>query len=207
MSSPSTWLATLFSLSSLQALLADAGGEASTLAMWFSRLLGDGFAITAAGDHRTFDDVAKASLRAVLPKAKASARDRVITGLRQLDAHADSAPAMGRAVEEARVIVLTNGSTSATETLLAHGRLDAFVEAVVSADDVRAWKPRADPYVRAAAVADVPPESVAMVTVHPWNVLGARRAGLSTGWCNREGVAFRRPSAERVSPGPRSSTW
>ena len=183
-------LGTLFSLSSLQPLVADAGGDASTLAMWFSRLLGDGFAITAAGDYRTFDDVAKASLRAVLPKAKAAARDRVITGLTQLDAHPDSAPAMGRAVQEARVIVLTNGSTSATETLLAHGGLDAFVEAVVSADGVRAWKRRTDPYVRAAVVADVSPDRMAMVTVHPWDVLGARKAGLSTGWCNREGVAF-----------------
>jgi 2-haloacid dehalogenase len=31
---------------------------------------------------------------------------------------------------------------------------------------------------------------MALVTVHPWDVLGAHQSGLVTGWCNREGTTF-----------------
>ncbi|MEN3314101.1 MAG: 2-haloacid dehalogenase [Acidimicrobiaceae bacterium] len=181
---------TLFSLASLEPLLAGAGGGPSTLELWFRRLLGDGFALTAAGDYRSFSDVAKASLRSVLPDAHDHDLEAVVAGLAELDAHPDSAPAMGRAVEGARVVVLTNGSARSTHALLERGGLDAFVDTVVSVADAKAWKPAAAPYLHAAAVLDVAPERLAMATVHPWDVHGAHRAGLTTGWCNRDGRRY-----------------
>lgn len=183
-------LETLYPLSSLEPLFAAAGGDPSTASLWFSRVLADGFALTLAREYRPFQDVAKAALRAVLPKAKAAARDRILAGLAELDVHPDAGPAMGRAVLDARVVVVTNGTADATNALLAKGGLDAFVETVVSADDVKAWKPKADAYSLAAANVGEPAENVAMITVHPWDVLGARDAGLVTGWCNRSGGAF-----------------
>lgn len=192
-------LETLYSLSSLEPLFAAAGGDPSTASLWFSRVLADGFALTLARGYRPFQDVAKAALRAVLPKAKPAARDHILAGLAELDVHPDAGPAMGRAVLDARVVVVTNGSADATNALLAKGGLDAFVETVISADDVKAWKPKADAYSFAAASVGEPAENVAMVTVHPWDVLGARNAGLVTGWCNRSGgsfpTAFGRPDA------------
>ena len=181
---------TLFSLASLEPLVVKAGGDASTLALWSSRLLADGFALTAARDYRSFREVAKASLRALLPRAKAAARDRVVAGLAELEPHPDAGPAMALAAMDARVIVVTNGGADGTRALLARGQLDTFVEAIVSADDVRAWKPKADVYSLAAATVGEPAERLAMVTVHPWDVLGARRSGQVTGWCNREGGTF-----------------
>ena len=34
------------------------------------------------------------------------------------------------------------------------------------------------------------PEEMVLVAVHPWDVDGARRAGLQTAWVNRSGGAF-----------------
>jgi 2-haloacid dehalogenase len=181
---------TLFSLASLEPALVAAGGGPSTLELWFRRLLADGFALTAAGDYRSFSDVAKASLRSVLPDAHDNDLDAVVAGFTELDAHPDSAPAMGRAVEGARVVVVTNGSARSTRVLLERSGLDAFVDSVVSVADTKAWKPTAAPYLHAAAVVDVPPERLAVATVHPWDVHGAYRAGLSTGWCNRDGRRY-----------------
>jgi len=181
---------TLFSLRSLEPLLSAAGGGSTTLDLWFGHLLGDGFALTAAGDYRSFADVARASLRDVLPLAHAHDLDAVLAGLTELEAHPDSAPAMGRTVEGARVIVVTNGSARSTQKLLERGGLDAFVDEVVSVTDVKAWKPATAPYLHAATVAGVPPERMALATAHPWDVHGAHRAGLTTGWCNRDGRAF-----------------
>jgi 2-haloacid dehalogenase len=181
---------TLFSLASLEPLVTAAGGGAQTLELWFRRLLADGFALTCAGDYRSFSDVARASLHAVLPEARAHDLDAVLGGLGELDAFPDSAPAMGRAVEGARVMVVTNGSARSTRRLLERGGLDAFVDEVVSVADVKAWKPASAPYLHAAEVAVVPPERMALASVHAWDLHGARRAGFTTGWCNRGGHPF-----------------
>jgi 2-haloacid dehalogenase len=183
-------LETLFSLSTLESRLAEAAGDAAVVESWFARLTRDAFALGLAGDWRTFNDVAKAALGSLLPDATDSALEHVLSGFTDLDPHPDGGPAMGRAVQGARVFVLTNAAGSATCTLLERAGLDAFVEAVVSADDAGAWKPAARAYLHAADVAGVPPERLALVSAHPWDVHGARAAGLLTGWCNRTGTRF-----------------
>lgn len=181
---------TLFSLSALEPLVAAAGGDGSTLDRWFTQLVADGCALTAAKDYQPFRDVAKASLRTVLPASKAAARDKVLAGLAKLDVFPDAAPAMGRVVMGARVVVISNASADSTKKLLAKGGLDAFVDSVVSAEDVKQWKPGSDPYAFAAAAQDVSLERMAIVSAHPWDILGGRRSGLVTGWCNRAGATF-----------------
>ena len=181
---------TSFSLASLQPLLTAAGGDASTLDTWMTQLHADGLALTAAREYQPFRDVAKASLRTVLPKSKAAARDRVVTAMNKLDVHPDSGPAMGRTMMNARVAVISNTSTDNIRKLLAKGGLDAFVGTIVSAEDVQEWKPASDPYALAADQESVPLQRMAMVSAHPWDLLGAKKAGLVTGWCNRSGAVF-----------------
>ena len=183
-------LGTLFSLAALEPLVAAAGGDGSTLDRWFTQLVADGCALTAAKDYQPFRDVAKASLRTVLPASKAAARDKVLAGLAKLDVQPDAAPAMGRVVMEARVVVISNASADSTKKLLARGGLDAFVDSVVSAEDVKQWKPGSDPYAFAAATQDVSLERMAIVSAHPWDILGGRRSGLVTAWCNPAGATF-----------------
>ena len=178
---------TLFSLDSLEPLLVAAGADAATAKQWFSRFRADAFALTAARQYEPFRDVAKASLRELLPKSKAAARDKVLAGLAKLEVCDDSAPAMGRTVMNARVAVLSDASTDASRKLIARGRLEAFVDTVVSAEEVNEWRPGIDPYAFMADQQGVPLPRLAVVTVHPWDVLGARNAGLVTGWCNRDG--------------------
>ncbi len=183
-------IGTLFSPAALQPRLAEAGGDATTLESWLVRLGRDGLALGLAGDWRTYHDVAKAALASLLPAATDAALEHALSGFAELDAHPDGGPAMGRAVQGARVIVLSNGSGTTTSTLLERSGLDTFVEAVVSAEDAGAWKPAPASYLHAADVARVPPERAALVSTHPWDVNGARRAGLLTGWCNRAGGRY-----------------
>jgi len=181
---------TLFSLASLEPLMVAAGGDASLVGVWFSRLLSDGFALTAAREYQPFREVAKASLHSLLPKSKAATRDKVVAGLTKLTVFEDAAPAMGRVVMNARVIVISNASKDTTKKLLAHGRLDAFVEDIISAEDTDKWKPASDPYAFAAATQGVPLERMAIVSAHPWDILGGHKSGLVTGWSNRTGEKF-----------------
>ena len=61
---------------------------------------------------------------------------------------------------------------------------------LLSVEDADAWKPTASAYAYAAKACDVSPAEMLMVASHPWDVDGARRAGLQTAWVNRSGGPF-----------------
>src|ERR671912_191567 len=81
----------------------------------------------------------------------------------------------------------TDGAAATTTALLERTGLNALVARVISIDEVHAWKPAPAPYLRAADVLGVEPRRLALVAVHSWDVHGAHRAGLVTGWSSRRG--------------------
>lgn len=68
--------------------------------------------------------------------------------------------------------------------------LDRYVERSISVEEAGRWKPARQPYRYAAQVLGRAPGDVALVAVHAWDVHGARRAGLTTGWCSRLEAAY-----------------
>ncbi len=56
------------------------------------------------------------------------------------------------------------------------------VEAVIGADEVRAYKPDPRVYGHAATRLGAQPDSVCLVAAHAWDVLGALRAGWRAAW-------------------------
>ena len=56
--------------------------------------------------------------------------------------------------------------------------------------DAGVWKPAAGAYDHAARVCRTDPADMLLVAVHPWDVDGARRAGLRAAWLNRQGLPY-----------------
>jgi 2-haloacid dehalogenase len=156
----------------------------------FTHLLRDGFALAASGAYRPFRDVADCALAAEAPALTASQREAVLGAFSLLDAHPDARPALEHLHRAGvPVVALTNGASATTTALLERAGLDTLVARVISVDEVRAWKPAPAPYRHAADVLGVEPGRLAHVAVHAWDVHGAHRAGLVTGWASRrEGV-------------------
>ena len=80
--------------------------------------------------------------------------------------------------------------TQTTQHLLKQAALDGYIERIVSIEEVRHWKPRAEVYLRAASVAGVPPARMCLVAAHAWDILGANHAGLLTAWVARKEKKF-----------------
>jgi 2-haloacid dehalogenase len=161
------------------------------LPLFFTRFLRDGFALAAAGDHQPFPAVASSALRVLAPGRSDAARRAVLEAFTRLPAHADAAPAMERLVAAGvQVVTLTNGGAEATIRLLAAAGLDRYVDRAISVEEVGRWKPRPEPYRHAVSVLGRGPGEVALVAAHDWDVHGAKRAGLVTGWCSRSGQPF-----------------
>jgi 2-haloacid dehalogenase len=174
---------TLFSLAPVEDALAPLGLDVD---LFFARVLRDGFALSSAGDARAFAEVAASALAALTPSASPSAREGVLDSFARLPAQSDAAPAIARLTAAGiTVVALTNGAAASTERLLAESGLAAHVERVLSVDEVAVWKPAAAPYLGMAHAVDRAPEQVALVAVHGWDVHGAGRAGLTTGWASR----------------------
>ena len=201
---------TLSDMAPLAHRFAELGAPESLAATWFASTLRDGNALGLAGTPRPFADVARGvltTLWAQLPSLQrdpADATEHVLAGFTSLDVHPDVVPAVGElAVGGHRLVTLSNGAASVAAGLLGRAGVAGSFEALLSVEDDDApgpWKPAPQTYHYAARVCGVDPGEVVLVAVHPWDLPGARRAGLRTAWVNRTGApwpaVFDRPDVE-----------
>jgi 2-haloacid dehalogenase len=182
------------------------GAPTHLLPTWFASTLRDGIAVTAAGDYAEFQRVADAVLRGLLagePGLSAppeEAAEHILAGFNALPVHPDVPPGI-RALHDAgvRIATLTNGAAGIATGLLERAGLDSMVERNLTVGEVRRWKPAPEPYQHACRVLDVAESEAILIAAHPWDVHGAKRAGLRGGWVNRDGRpypdVFERPDA------------
>lgn len=112
--------------------------------------------------------------------------DHALAGFAELPAHPDVTPAFQLLGEAGMpILALTNGSADNTRHLLEQVGLSEHVERIISIDEIRHWKPRREVYLHAAKIAAVPPEKLALVAAHAWDIHGASQADLVTGWVSR----------------------
>jgi len=90
------------------------------------------------------------------------------------------------------LVALSNGSASGAEALLDRAGLRGDFEALLSVEDAGAWKPAMEAYAYALDRCDVDPMGAILVAVHPWDIDGAARAGLSSALINRRGGPYPR---------------
>lgn len=179
---------TMFSLDTVRQRFIDLGLPAHLLELWFARLLRDGFALVASGDYQPFPQVASSALAPILMQhdIATSATDGILAAFGELDAHPDVEPALRMlAGAGVRVVALSNGGADTTRSLIERAGFTPFIEQVLSVDDVKHWKPHPAVYEYAARSTGVEPDQLALIAVHSWDILGARRAGLVTGWASR----------------------
>jgi 2-haloacid dehalogenase len=187
---------TLSDLSPLGARFVEVGASASAAPLWFAAVLRDGFALTAAGDNPPFAGVAREVLlsqlsQSLLNRSVDEAARHVMDGFASLELHADVASGVDRLHEDGfRLVTLSNGAAAVAERLLTAGTIRDRFERLLSVEDAGAWKPSARAYEYAAQECDVKREDLLMVAVHPWDVDGARRAGLQTVWVNRSAGGY-----------------
>jgi 2-haloacid dehalogenase len=80
---------------------------------------------------------------------------------------------------------LGNGSAATVRTLLERAELAPLVQAVLSIEDARHWKPHAAAYQYAERKLGLGADRLALVAAHAWDVQGAKRAGWRAAWVSR----------------------
>jgi 2-haloacid dehalogenase len=181
-------MGTLFDLQPVRMRLEDIGAPGAALEAWFGRLLHSATSLTLSGEFRPFRELAETTLPTTLAQlgADETRSAHVLSALGELDPYPDAEAAFDR-LEEAgvRTATLTNGGEGHTRGLLERAGLADRVEAVITVDEVEAYKPAAAPYRHAAGRLEADPGELTLIAAHAWDVVGARAAGLGTVWIDR----------------------
>ncbi|WP_418276606.1 haloacid dehalogenase type II [Isoptericola jiangsuensis] len=182
---------TLSDMAPMSARFEDVGAPAHLARLWFAELLRDGFALTASGDIESFAVLAAEALRVRwagldLDRPLEEAVDHVMQGFSELEVHPDVVDGV-QALDDLgiRLVTLSNGSAGVADALLQGAGVRDRFERLLTVEDAGEWKPALRAYTYALAECGVESQEAMLVAVHPWDIDGARRAGLATAWIDR----------------------
>ncbi len=172
---------TLLDIAVLDPLL----GGAEMRQRWFALMLQNSFVGGLTGDYIDYPSAQRAALT-MLGLGRA---EEVLAQLRRLPAHPDVAPALER-LSDFTLVALTNSPLVSATAALEHAGIAGRLDAILSADDVHALKPRAESYQHVAQSLGVALKEVRLVAAHGWDVTGALAAGCRAAFVRRPAMAL-----------------
>ena len=101
-----------------------------------------------------------------------------------LDLYPDAKTAL-LALKGSKLAILSNGSTEMLTTLVRNTGLDSILDATISIDAKRMFKPSPEAYALIAPRLNVRPADVLFVSSNPWDAIGAKAVGLKVAWIER----------------------
>ena len=166
------------------------GPDADRLSeLWRTKQLEYSWTLTLAGRYEDFWTLTSRALDyalARLPRVPASIRQRLLDAYFQLDAFADSAPCLAALkASGARTAILSNGSPHMLSAAVAGAKLENLLDAVLSVDAIRLYKPRREVYAMILDALGVGAGDVAFISSNRWDVMGAVEFGFAGVWVNR----------------------
>jgi 2-haloacid dehalogenase len=101
-----------------------------------------------------------------------------------LDLYPDALAALS-AMKDRKLAILSNGSPDMLNALVKNSSLDRVLDAVISVDDRKIFKPAPEVYALIEEVLHVPPAEVLFISANPWDACGAKAFGLNVAWIER----------------------
>ena len=187
---------TLSDMSPMAGRFEDIGAPGHLAKLWFAELLRDGFALTSSGDSEAFATLGAEALRVrlhgqPLDRPLEAAVGHVMGGFSDLSVHPDVVDGI-RALGDlgVRLVTLSNGAAGVADRLLQTAGVRDRFERLLTVEDAGVWKPASRAYGYALRECGTEPMDAMLVAVHPWDIDGARRAGLATAWIDRAGGRY-----------------
>ncbi|MGZ5871726.1 MAG: haloacid dehalogenase type II [Bradyrhizobium sp.] len=131
----------------------------------------------------TRDSLAYA-IRVLGLKHDAATFERIMEKYLHLDLYPDAMATL-RSLEGRKLAILSNGSTGMLNALVRNSGLDRVLDATISIDSQRIFKPAPDAYALVEARLGVRPAEVLFVSSNPWDACGAKAFGLNVAWIER----------------------
>jgi 2-haloacid dehalogenase len=113
-----------------------------------------------------------------------AAFERIMDKYLHLDLYPDAMAALS-AMQGRKLAILSNGSTGMLNALVANSGLDRVLDATISIDSEKIFKPAPEAYGLIETRLGVPPAEVLFISSNPWDACGAKAFGLNVAWIER----------------------
>lgn len=164
-------------------------GGSEVRSYWFALMVQNTFVAGLTGDYVDYPTAQRAALKTLGIERE----DEVLAQMRRMPAHSDVNAALDR-LNEFTLVALTNSPLDLATAGLEFAGIAGRFDAILSADQVHALKPRRQAYEYVANTLGVPCSDIRLVAAHGWDIAGAMAAG-----CNAAFV--RRPDVDLTYPG------
>jgi 2-haloacid dehalogenase len=155
--------------------------------IWRTKQLEYTWTLTLAGRYVDFWTLTERALDfafARFPSVDKALKAKLLDAYLELDAFPDARAALRdlKARGEATAI-LSNGAPKMLAAAVAAAKID--LDAVLSVDDIRIYKPRPEVYALVTKRFQLAPQDIVFVSSNRWDVMGASSFGFRTAWINR----------------------
>jgi 2-haloacid dehalogenase len=124
------------------------------------------------------------TIRALGLKHDAATFARIMDKYLHLDLYPDAKPTLA-ALKGRKLAILSNGSTEMLNALVKNSGIDRVLDATISIDQQRIFKPAPEAYTLIEERLGVRPAEVLFVSSNPWDACGAKAFGLNVAWIER----------------------
>ena len=157
---------------------------------WRRKQLEYAFLCSLAQAYRDFDELTALALEQTCAARgvglDVAGRAALVEAWLSMPAYDDVAPALGAlAARGVPLAVLTNGTPDSANAALVSAGIRGLLNAVLSVESVRAYKPDPRVYALATARFGCAPREIVFVSSNPWDAWGAASFGFRVAWCNR----------------------
>lgn len=147
--------------------------------------------LTGPGHYRDFWVITAAALDFVLARHRVgdpAVRTALLDSYRILPAFPDASDALVQLrARGLKTAILSNGEPSMMADAVASAGLEDKLDAVISVDPIRTFKPSPPVYALATQALGLPFAEMGFVSSNAWDAQGAAEAGFRVFWCNRKG--------------------
>ena len=172
---------------------AAAGSDADRFSeIWRTKQLEYTWTLTLAGHYADFWTLTERALDfafARVPSVDRSLRPKLLEAYLALDAFPEARTALATLKARGlRLAILSNGTPRMLAAAVEAAGIAGQLDAVLSVESVRRYKPRPEVYVLATDTLGLQPSEIAFVSSNRWDVMGAVSFGFRAYWVNRTGV-------------------
>jgi 2-haloacid dehalogenase len=142
------------------------------------------------------------TLRCLGLEHDSGAFERIMEKYLHLDLYPDAQASLA-AMRDRKLAILSNGSPDMLNALVKSSGLDRVLDATISIDAKKIFKPAPDAYSLIEEVLGVAPAEVLFVSSNPWDACGAKAFGLNVTWIERvtpEAMALACVTSDVVAP-------
>ena len=169
---------------------AAAGADADRFSeIWRTKQLEYTWTLTLAGHYVDFWTLTQRALDfafARVPSVDRSLRPKLLDAYLALDAFPDARATLSDLkAKGARLAILTNGTPRMVTAAVEAAGIADLLDAVLSVDTARRYKPRPEVYELVTEALSVKPPDVAFVSSNRWDIMGAVSFGFDAFWINR----------------------